>query len=122
MNMDGKVIGQSCYFDLRLADRGVEIGGTCYSPEYQGTKTNPASKLLLLDHAFASGMVRVQFKTDVINVPSRAAIAKLGAQFEGVSRKHKLRPDGTWRDTAYYSITSDEWPALKAKLCDRLNA
>ncbi len=71
----GRVVGQSCYLDIRLPDRGIEIGGTWYSPLALGTRINPAAKLLLIDHAFASGIVRVQLKTDVLNVRSRAAIA-----------------------------------------------
>lgn len=116
----GKVVGQTCYLDLRLADRGVEIGGTWYAPEVQGTAINPAAKLLLLDHAFAAGIVRVQLKTDILNRRSRAAIEKLGAQYEGALRKHRQRPDGTWRDTVYYSILDDEWPVLRERLAQRL--
>ena len=119
-NASGVVVGQSCYLDIRAADRGVEIGGTWYSPLAQGTKINPASKLLLLDHAFANGAVRVQLKTDVLNARSRAGIEKLGARHEGIFRKHRLRPDGSWRDTVYYSIVDDEWPALRDRLADRL--
>ena len=116
----GAVVGQSCYLDIRAQDRGVEIGGTWYSPAAQGTKINPATKLLLLDHAFANGMVRVQFKTDVLNARSRAGIEKLGARYEGIFRKHRLRPDGSWRDTVYYSILDEEWPAVRERLTDRL--
>jgi RimJ/RimL family protein N-acetyltransferase len=116
----GVVVGQSCYLDIRPAERGIEIGGTWYSPRAQGTKINPAAKLLLLDHAFESGHVRVQLKTDVLNVRSRAAIEKLGARYEGILRKHRPRPDGTWRDTVYYSIVDDEWPDVRERLMSRL--
>jgi N-acetyltransferase len=114
------VVGQSCYLDIRASDRGVEIGGTWYSPRAQGTRINPAAKLLLLDHAFGSGAVRVQLKTDVLNARSRAGIEKLGARYEGIFRKHRLRPDGTWRDTVYYSILDSEWPHLRENLAGRL--
>jgi RimJ/RimL family protein N-acetyltransferase len=116
----GCVVGQSCYLDIRTADRGIEIGGTWYSPSVQGTKVNPAAKLLLIDHAFANGIVRVQLKTDVLNVRSRAAIEKLGARYEGTLRKHRQRPDGSWRDTVYYSILDDEWAPLRERLMQRL--
>ena len=86
-----------------------------HSPLAQGTRVNPAAKLLLIDHAFAHGMVRVQLKTDVRNARSRAAIEKLGAIQEGVLRKHRPRPDGTWRDTVYYSILDDEWLGILAE-------
>lgn len=117
----GRVVGQSCYLDIRAADRGVEIGGTWYCPGVQGTTVNPAAKILLLDHAFSSGMVRVQFKTDVRNARSRAAIEKLGASYEGIFRKHRQRPDGSWRDTVFYSILDDEWPELRIKAQQRLH-
>jgi RimJ/RimL family protein N-acetyltransferase len=116
----GKVIGQTCYVEFRYKDHGLEIGGTWYSPDVQGTAINPASKLLLLENAFSAGMVRVQLKTDCLNTRSQAAIQKLGAKFEGVFRKHKLRPDGTWRDSVYYSITDDEWPTVREGLRTRL--
>ena len=117
---DGVIVGQSCYLEYRAIDRSVEIGGTWYSPAAQGTLTNPAAKHLLLSHAFSNGMVRVQLKTDVRNARSRAAITKLGAVEEGVHRKHRLRPDGTWRDSVYFSIIDDEWPTVSAHLRDRI--
>jgi RimJ/RimL family protein N-acetyltransferase len=117
---EGVVVGQSCYLDIRAPQCGVEIGGTWYSPAAQGTKVNPAAKLLLLDHAFDSGMVRVQLKTDVRNKRSQAAILKLGATFEGTFRKQQPRPDGTWRDSVYFSIVDDEWPEIRARLVERL--
>jgi N-acetyltransferase len=119
-NPQGKVVGQTCYLDIRYEDYGLEIGGTWYSPDVQGTTINPAAKLLLLDNAFSAGMVRVQLKTDCLNKRSQAAIQKLGAKFEGVFRKHKPRPDGTWRDSIFYSITDEEWPIVRDRLRKRL--
>lgn len=66
------------------------------------------------------GAIRVELKTDSKNERSRAAILKLGAQFEGILRAHRIRPDGTLRDTAMYSILRPEWPKVKAKLLARL--
>jgi len=116
----GRVIGQSCYLTLRPRDAGVEIGGTWYVREAQGTAINPAAKLALLDNAFAQGAERVEFKTDALNAQSRAALTKLGATFEGIHRRHMRRPDGTWRDSAYFSIIREEWPAVRAKIEARL--
>ena len=99
----------------------AEIGATWYAPHAQGTKINPAAKYLLLGHAFACGAERVEIKTDSENMRSRAAIVKLGAVFEGVHRHHMRRADGTWRDTAWYSILKAEWPAVKTKLEQRLS-
>lgn len=117
---NGVVVGQSCYLDIRAPQCGVEIGGTWYAPAAQGTRINPAAKLLLLDHAFASGMVRVQLKTDVRNQRSQAAMRKLGATYEGTFRKQMPRPDGTWRDSVYFSIVDDEWPEIRQRLVERL--
>lgn len=119
---NGEIVGQTCYLNLREPDHGVEIGGTWYDPKYHGTKINPAAKLLMLGHAFDAGAARVEFKTDELNLKSRAAILKLGAKFEGVFRKHMKRFNGTWRDSAYYSIIDSEWPAVKAGLEARLAA
>jgi RimJ/RimL family protein N-acetyltransferase len=117
---DGRIVGQSCYLTIRPRDAGVEIGGTWYVREAQGTTVNPAAKLALLDNAFDQGAERVEFKTDALNAQSRAALTKLGATFEGIHRRHMLRPNGTWRDSAYFSIIREDWPDVRAKLEARL--
>lgn len=118
----GAIVGQTTHMNLRPADASVEIGGTWYAPHAQGGPINPAAKLLLFAHAFASGAERVELKTDARNARSRAAIAKLGAQFEGVHRRHMRRADGTLRDTAWFSVIREEWPAVQAGLEARLAA
>jgi RimJ/RimL family protein N-acetyltransferase len=117
----GEVVGQSCYLTIRPEHEGVEIGGTWYAPAAQGTKINPAAKLLLLEHAFACGAERVEFKTDALNAQSRAALTKLGATFEGIFRKQMKRPNGSMRDNAYFSVIRDEWPALRTRIETRLS-
>ena len=118
---NGEIVGQSCFINPRAADGGVEIGGTWYAPKAQGGAINPAAKYLLLDHAFDCGAERVELKTDCDNTRSRAAILKLGGVFEGVHRHHMRRADGSWRDTAWYSILKAEWPPVKTKLEARLS-
>jgi RimJ/RimL family protein N-acetyltransferase len=117
----GRIVGQTCYLGLRPEHRCVEIGGTWYRKGAQGRHVNPACKLALLTHAFASGAERVELKTDALNARSRAAILKLGARFEGIFRRHLLMPGGRWRDTAWYSILADEWPQVRAELEARLS-
>jgi N-acetyltransferase len=117
---DGKCVGQSCYLALRLEHFGLEIGGTWYNSQYHGTKINPAAKFELLNHAFENGARRVEFKTDINNTHSRGALEKLGAKFEGVFRNHMIRPDGTMRDSAYFSITYEDWNQLKTKVQERI--
>ena len=119
---DGRVAGQSCYLTIRERDAGVEIGGTWYRREMQGTSVNPAAKLALISNAFTWGAERVEFKTDALNAQSRAALLKLGAAFEGVHRRHMKRPNGTFRDSAYFSIIREDWHRVRAKLEERLAA
>lgn len=117
----GHAVGSSGYLDYRPADRGVEIGYTWYAPSARGAAVNPEAKLLLLRHAFERlRVMRVQLKTDARNLRSRRAILKLGATEEGVLRKHMLRHGTIVRDSAYYSILDDEWPAVEAGLHARL--
>jgi RimJ/RimL family protein N-acetyltransferase len=126
----GRVVGCTRFMELRWW-RGraepdeVEIGGTWLAADVQRTGTNTEAKLLLLAHAFNEWHVdRVALAADERNARSRTAIARLGATFEGVLRKH--RPSkapgeiGTARDTALFSITADEWPAVRAALAGRL--
>lgn len=121
LGADGRIVGSTRYMDIQPSHRGVEIGGTWYSPEFQGTVVNPECKYLLLRHAFEDwGAVRVQLKTDVRNEKSQRAILKLGARFEGKLRNHRVRPDGTLRDTMMYSITAEEWPEVRAGLVSRV--
>ena len=81
---------------------------------------NPASKRLLLQHAFDSGIIRVEIITDGINARSQAAIAKLGAVREGVLRRHKITHTGRVRDTVMFAITDQDWPDVRARLDARL--
>ncbi|MGR2752622.1 GNAT family N-acetyltransferase [Agromyces arachidis] len=119
---DGAVVGVSKLGALDLANESAEIGWTGFDPRVWGTAVNPEAKLLMLGLAFDHGFGRVVLKADAVNARSRAAIAKLGATFEGVHRRAVRRPDGTWRDTALYSILVDEWPGVRAGLLARLAA
>jgi RimJ/RimL family protein N-acetyltransferase len=117
----GRVAGSSRYLNVRPYDRVVEIGWTWLNPAVWGSGVNVEAKLLMLRHAFeALGCVRVEFKTDARNERSRAAIAAIPAQFEGILRKHKIQPDVGVRDSAYYSVIDDEWPEVQANLERRL--
>jgi RimJ/RimL family protein N-acetyltransferase len=113
----GAAVGSSSLFVVDAAHRGLEIGFTWYTEAARGTAVNPESKLLLLAHAFdGHGAVRVQLKCDARNARSRAAIAKLGAVYEGTLRKHRVLQNGYVRDTAYFSIVAEEWPGVRAGL------
>jgi RimJ/RimL family protein N-acetyltransferase len=119
----GRVLGSTRYGSLRPEHRSLEIGWTWLNPVAWGTGANVEAKLLMLTRAFEElGCVRVEFKTDANNKRSRVALAALPAQFEGIHRKHMIVRDGERRDSAWYSVVDDEWPAVKANLERRLSA
>ena len=119
--VDGRAQGSTSYGDVDLAVEGLEVGWTWYAPPLWATHVNPACKLLLLGHAFEElEAQRVTLKTDALNTRSRSAIGRLGAQYDGTLRHHRLRPDGTVRDSACFSILAAEWPALRDGLRARL--
>lgn len=117
----GRAIGSSRFLNVRPADRVVEIGWTWLNPSAWRTGANVETKLLMMRHAFeALDCVRVEFKTDARNERSRAALAALPAQFEGVLRNHMIVPDVGQRDSAYFSVIDSEWPEVEANLERRL--
>jgi RimJ/RimL family protein N-acetyltransferase len=119
-NETGRAVGSTRLLDVRPADRQVEIGATFLARSAWRTPANTESKYLFLTHCFERlGCVRVALKTDGRNVRSQEAIARLGAVREGVLRRH-MNVRGYQRDTVYYSILDDEWPAVKARLQGRL--
>jgi N-acetyltransferase len=118
---DGRVVGSTRYLALRPEHRSLEIGWTWLHPDAWGSGINVEAKLLQLEHAFeALECLRVELKTDARNERSRRAMEALPAQFEGVHRKHMLVRGGERRDSAWYSVLDDEWPAVKANLLRRL--
>ena len=120
--LDGELVGHTSYLNARADDRVVEIGNTWLNPRAWGTGANTEAKLLLLQHAFEDeGFLRVEFKTDADNARSRAALAAF-AEFEGVFRKHMLVRGGERRDSAWYAVIDDDWPAAKERLHRRLSA
>ena len=118
----GELVGSTRYLALRPEHRGLEIGWTWLAPAHWQTGANVEAKLLMLEHTFERlGCLRVEFKTDSRNERSRAALAALPAQFEGIFRKHMLVRGGERRDSAYYSIIDDEWPEVRDNLGRRLD-
>jgi N-acetyltransferase len=113
----GRVAGATRYLNIMPKDRGLEIGGTWYGPEFQRTVVNTECKYLLLKHAFETlGCIRVQLKTDLRNERSQKAIERLGAVKEGVLRNHMILPNGRIRHSAFYSVLDSEWPEVKKRL------
>ena len=113
----GRAVGSTRFLAWRPEHRCVEIGWTWLAPSAWGTGANVEAKLLQLEHAFERlGCRRVELKTDALNERSRAALAALPAQFEGIHRKHMLVRGGENRDSAWYSVLDDEWPQVRENL------
>lgn len=114
------VVGTSSFLNI-VADRCcVEVGGTFLHPDARSGYVNPESKLLMLDHAFTAGARRVELLTDLRNVRSQAAIARLGAVREGVLRRDRQTWTGHIRDSVLYSVTDLDWPRVREGLERRL--
>lgn len=117
----GSVVGTTSFLDTLAGSARTELGATQYSPKVWASKVNPECKLALLSYAFDElHMGRVQLKTDVRNVRSQQAIARLGARYEGVLRRYQRRTDGSVRDTVMFSIIAEDWPEVRTRLTGRL--
>jgi RimJ/RimL family protein N-acetyltransferase len=118
----GRVVGSTRFMTIDRPNRHVEIGSTWIAAPWQRTAVNTEAKYLMLRHAFEQwGCIRVELKTDSLNQKSRNAIARLGAKEEGIHRNHMICWGGRIRHSAWYSITSEEWPAVKAGLEAKLS-
>jgi RimJ/RimL family protein N-acetyltransferase len=116
-----RVVGSTRFLALRPEHASVEIGWTWLDPSAWGTGVNVEAKLLMLRHAFEAWRCRrVELKTDARNERSRGAMEAMGATFEGTHRKHMLVRGGENRDSAWYSVTDDEWPTVELGLTARL--
>lgn len=119
----GRVAGSTRFANIAPEHRRLEIGWTWLGAAFQRTALNTEAKYLMLRHAFeVLGAQRVELKTDALNDRSRAAILRIGAREEGVLRKHMITATGRARDTVYFGITNDDWPAVKARLERMLSA
>ena len=119
----GTLVGTTTLGDILTPHGIAHVGWTGYAPAVWGTAVNPECKLLILGHAFDTcGFGRIKIQTDGINAHSQAAIAKLGAVREGVLRRHRVRADGTFRDTVVFSILDTEWAHVRSRLETRLAA
>jgi RimJ/RimL family protein N-acetyltransferase len=119
----GRVLGSTRFMAIAPAHRRLEIGWTWLTPAAHGSGANTEAKLLMLEHAFEQlGTMRVELKTDARNARSRAALSGIGATFEGVFRRHMLMADGRVRDSAWYAVVDEDWPAVRERLRARLAA
>lgn len=113
----GEIVGTTRFFNVDPRARRLEIGHTWYARRVQRTALNTEAKLLLLTHAFeVLDAGAVEFRTHFFNLPSRTAIARLGAKQDGILRNHQIMADGSYRDTVVFSIIESEWPAVRRHL------
>jgi RimJ/RimL family protein N-acetyltransferase len=113
---EDRPVGSTRYMNIEPLHRRAEIGWTWLERSLWGTGANIETKYLLLENAFEhAGLMRVEFKTDARNLRVRGALLGIGATFEGIFRKHMVLPDSI-RDSAWYAITDDDWPAVKPML------
>lgn len=121
-NANGKIVGSTRYCSIDVENSAIEIGFTFINAKFQRSHINSNSKLLLLTYAFeVLGAVRVQLRTHEKNQKSRNAISRLGATFEGILRSHRLLTTGEYRNTALFSLLSDEWPQIKENLKTKIS-
>jgi RimJ/RimL family protein N-acetyltransferase len=116
----GRVLGVTRLKDAVRADRRLTIG-TWLVRDAWGTGVNAETKGLLLAHAFDTlGAMRIEFNSDARNARSHAALEGIGAVREGLLRAHKLLPDGTRRDSVLFSVIDTDWPAVRARIAQRI--
>ena len=115
--VSGRSAGCTRFGNIETRHRKVEIGWTWVGRDFQRSHVNTEAKYLMMRHAFETwGCVRVELKTNVLNRRSRDAMLRIGCREEGVLRKHMISDAGVARDTVYYSVTDDEWPAVETRL------
>ena len=114
-------VGSTRYCSIKPEDRNIEIGFTFITPKYQQSYINTHTKYCLLKHAFEElNAIRVEFKTHEKNERSRKAITRLGAEFEGTLRHQRILSDGSYRNTAIFSIIDSEWSSVKVNLANKM--
>ncbi|WP_275286196.1 GNAT family N-acetyltransferase [Halomonas elongata] len=110
--VDGQAAGMAAYLNIVPADGRIEIGHLSFSPRMARTPMSSEALMVMMAHAFDQGYRRLEWKCDALNAPSRRAAERLGFRFEGVFRQHRIVA-GRNRDTAWFSILDDEWPAIR---------
>jgi len=117
-----RIVGTTRFLEIDRNNRRMEIGGTWLGKEWQRSRVNTEAKYLMLRHAFEElKSIRIELKTDSLNVRSRAAILRIGAVQEGVFRNHVITEQGRIRHSVYFSIVAEDWPGVKTRLEAMLN-
>lgn len=108
----GRALGKAAYLRAVPAHGVIEVGGITFSPPLQKSPAATEAMVLMMGWAFANGYRRYEWKCNALNLSSRRAAQRLGFSFEGVFRQH-LVVKGKNRDTAWFAVTDQEWPALR---------
>lgn len=117
-----EIMGTTRIYGIDQTNYSCEIGSTYYGKQYQRTHVNTTCKYLLLKYCFEQmGTIRVQFKTDELNVSSQRAIERIGGVKEGILRNERIRSNGFVRNAVVYSIIDSEWSEVKYKLVQLMN-
>jgi RimJ/RimL family protein N-acetyltransferase len=112
-----RIVGTTRFMEIDRNNRRMEIGATWLGKEWQRSRVNTEAKYLMLRHAFEElKSIRIELKTDSLNVRSRKAILRIGAVQEGVFRNHVITEQGRIRHSVYFSIVAEDWPAVKSRL------
>jgi len=112
-----RIVGTTRFLEIDCNNRRMEIGATWLGKQWQRSRVNTEAKYLMLRHAFEElKSIRIELKTDSLNVRSRAAILRIGAVQEGVFRNHVITEQGRIRHSVYFSIVAEDWPAVKTRL------
>jgi len=105
-----ELAGMSSYLGIDEGRQVLEIGGTYNRPRLRGSGFNRRVKDMMLRRAFDCGIRRVEFRVDIRNTRSQAAMKKLGAVREGIIRADRITWTGHVRDTVLFAILKEEWP------------
>jgi len=117
----GELVGTTSFYEISPEVRALAVGHTWVARRHWRTRVNTESKLIMLTRAFDElGAERLVWHTDIVNLRSQRAIERLGGHREGVLRHHRIRLDGSWRDTVQYSMLAAEWPDVRERLTARL--
>lgn len=108
----GKAVGVGSYLRISPEAGSIEVGHLNFSPALQGTRAATEAMYLMMRAAFEAGFRRYEWKCDALNMGSRRAAQRLGFSYEGVFRQHTVYK-GRNRDTAWFAVTDQEWPALE---------
>lgn len=119
----GKIAGSMSFGNMLEKESRLEIGWSWLGEAFRGKGINRWAKYLLMRHAFETlDALRVEFKTDVLNLQARAGLRNIGAQEEGTLRSFNYMPDGRRRDAIFYSVLANEWPWVSETLQQHVKA